>query len=173
MTQRTDSVSRRGFLAAGSISFVGSSLMLADAEASQLRGGPKRCILIEMTGGASQLDSFDPKPDARREIRGPLRAISTAVPGVAFTEGFPRLAEMADQLMVMRSLHHDAAPIHETGQQWLQLGGMGSRSGRPLSLERIVNQAFAVDSGRSVATRLVPSLEDEGTLAAIAPECQA
>ncbi len=170
MTQRTDFVSRRGFLRAGSISFVGSSLMLADAEASRLIGGPKRCVLIEMTGGASQLDSFDPKPAARREIRGPLRPISTAVPGLQFTEGFPRLAELADQLLVIRSLHHDAAPIHETGLQWIRLGSTGSRSGRASALEQVVNQAWSNDSDRPAALRLSPSLEDERTIELLSAE---
>jgi hypothetical protein len=162
--RRTDSVSRRGFLRAGSITFVGGSLALADAEAARLIGGPKRCVLIEMTGGPSHLDSFDPKPAARREIRGPLRAIATAIPGVQFSEGFPRLAEMADQLLVVRSLHHDAAAIHETGLQWIQNGNTGSRAGRPAPLESVVNQAWTIGDGVPAAVRLSPSLEDDGLI---------
>lgn len=82
----------------------------------------KSCILVVLNGGPSQLETFDPKPDAPREIRGPLRAIPTSLPGVAFCECLPRLAAQAHELTVLRSLHHDAAPIHETGLQILQSG---------------------------------------------------
>jgi hypothetical protein len=147
--------------------------MLADTDASRMIGGPKRCLLIEMTGGPSQLDSFDPKPAARREIRGPLRSISTVVPGLQFTEGFPRLAELADQLLVVRSLYHDAAPIHETGLQWIRLGSTGSRSGRASPLEQVVNQAWSTEADRPAALRLSPCLEDERTIERLSADSSA
>ena len=49
---------------------------------AQERSGPRSVILIVMNGGPSQLETFDPKPDAPNYIRGPLRAIQTAIPGV-------------------------------------------------------------------------------------------
>lgn len=82
----------------------------------------RRAILISMTGGASQLETFDPKPDAPAAVRGTFKSIETSVPGLRFSESLPRLAQRADRLAVIRSLHHDAAPIHETGQQLLQTG---------------------------------------------------
>ena len=75
-----------------------------------------------MTGGVSQLETFDPKPEAISGVRGPFKSIETAVPGLRFGESLPGLARRADQLAVIRSLNHDAAPIHETGQQLLQTG---------------------------------------------------
>jgi uncharacterized protein (DUF1501 family) len=75
-----------------------------------------------LVGGPSQLETFDPKPDAPVEVRGPFGSIATAIPGVRFNEDLPRLAERAGKLAVVRSLYHDAAPIHETGQQLLQTG---------------------------------------------------
>lgn len=84
----------------------------------------KSCVLVLLTGGPSQLETFDPKPEAPREIRGPLKAIPTSLPGVAFCECLPRLARQAHELTIIRSLHHDAAPIHETGLQILQTGGL-------------------------------------------------
>lgn len=86
------SVSRRGFLAAGGVGVVG--LTMAERAAvlqAQQRSGRRSVILVVMNGGPSQLETFDPKPNAPSEIRGPLRAISTAVPGIAFSEAFPRL----------------------------------------------------------------------------------
>tara|TARA_R110002111_G_scaffold168038_2_gene233908 strand:- start:687 stop:1865 length:1179 start_codon:yes stop_codon:yes gene_type:complete len=121
--QSHSEVSRRDFLRVGSLSFVGLSVSeraaLAAAESDRSQ---KNCILIMMTGGASQLETFDPKPDAPSEIRGPLKAISTSVPGVFVSEAFPQLAQRAGQFSIVRSLYHDAAPIHETGHQLIQTG---------------------------------------------------
>lgn len=116
-------VSRRDFLRVGGLSVVGLSVA-EKAALARLReqSGRKNCILLLMTGGPSQLETFDPKPDAPAHVRGPLKSIETAVPGVRFSEAFPRLAERAGRLAVVRSLHHDAAPIHETGLQLLQTG---------------------------------------------------
>jgi uncharacterized protein (DUF1501 family) len=117
------SVSRRDFLAVGGLSMVG--LPVAERAAvlrAQERSGPRSVVFVVMNGGPSHLETFDPKPDAPSHVRGPLRAIATAVPGVHFSECLPRLAERADRFAVVRSLHHDAAPIHETGHQLLQCG---------------------------------------------------
>jgi uncharacterized protein (DUF1501 family) len=117
------SVSRRDFLAVGGLSVMGLPVAeLAAIRRARERSGDRSVILILMTGGASQLETFDPKPEAPREIRGPLRAIQTAIPGVCFSEGLPHLAERANRISVLRSIYHDAAPIHETGLQLLQTG---------------------------------------------------
>jgi len=96
--------------------------------AGQRDRSQKNCILIMMTGGASQLETFDPKPDAPSEVRGPLKAISTSVPGVFLSEPFPQLAQRAGQFSLIRSLYHDAAPIHETGHQLIQTGRLSKRA---------------------------------------------
>ncbi len=115
-----DGVSRRDFLRAGSLTVVGLS---GAARASTLTVSPnRRAIFILMTGGVSQLETFDPKPDAPSAIRGPFKSIETVVPGLRFGESLPGLACRADRFAVIRSLNHDAAPIHETGQQLLQSG---------------------------------------------------
>ena len=79
-------------------------------------------ILLMLVGGPSQLETWDPKPDAPVEVRGPFGTIETAVPGVRINEHLPRLARRMDRLTLIRSLTHDAAPIHETGHQLLQTG---------------------------------------------------
>ena len=132
-------VSRREFLAAGGLSVVSLSMAEQAAMAgAQKQSGPRSVVLVVMTGGPSQLDTFDPKPDAPREYRGPIRPISTAIPGIQFSEAFPRLAERASQLAVIRSLHHTAAPIHETGLQLLQTGRLVKKGDRPPSLGSMV-----------------------------------
>jgi len=79
-------------------------------------------ILLMLVGGPSQLETFDPKADAPEEIRGPFQSIATKVPGVRISEHLPRLASRMDRFALIRSMHHDEAPIHETGQQLLQTG---------------------------------------------------
>jgi uncharacterized protein (DUF1501 family) len=125
-----DPVSRRDFLRVGGLGVVGLSVAeTTGLAAARERQRHRNCILVLMTGGASQLDTFDPKPEAPAEIRGPSRAIATAVPGLAFAESLPRLAVRADRFAVIRSLSHRAAPIHETGLQLLQTGRL-VRDGR-------------------------------------------
>ena len=126
--EKRNAVSRRDFLRVGGLSVVGLSVAEQAAAARQRSQADRRSvILIQMTGGASHLETFDPKPEAPVEIRGPLKAISTAVTGVVFSESLPMLAERAEKLAVVRSLYHDAAAIHETGQQLLQSGRLSQR----------------------------------------------
>ena len=79
-------------------------------------------ILLLLVGGPSQLETWDPKPDAPAEVRGPFRSIATRCPGVRISEHLPRMATRMDRVAVIRSVHHDSAPIHETGYQLLQTG---------------------------------------------------
>jgi hypothetical protein len=67
----------------------------------------RACIVLRLTGGPSQLDTWDMKPDAPGGIRGPFRAIRTNVPGVEISEIFPRMARLADRYAIVRSVHHE------------------------------------------------------------------
>src|SRR5207247_7736871 len=64
------------------------------------------CIMIWLDGGPSHYETFDPKPDAPKEIRGELSAIPTALPGVRFCETVPNLAKIADRVTIIRSICH-------------------------------------------------------------------
>ncbi len=79
------------------------------------RTNRRSCILLVLTGGPSQLDTWDPKPDAPSEIRGPFRPIKTNVRGIEISEIFPRMARHADKYALIRSVYSDAAPMHEDG----------------------------------------------------------
>ena len=74
-------------------------------------GKAKACILLYLYGSPSQLETFDPKPDAPVEIRGELRAIRSRLPGADVGELLPRTAEVMDRVTVVRSLTHPY-PIH-------------------------------------------------------------
>jgi uncharacterized protein (DUF1501 family) len=120
-----DGLTRRDFLRVGALSAGAVGLSLA--ELNKLHGYGSRadgvnCILLFLVGGPSQLDTWDLKPAAPSEVRGPFRPTRTNVPGIAISEHFPRMARMADRYAFVRSVHHDAAPIHETGHQLMQTG---------------------------------------------------
>jgi hypothetical protein len=66
-------------------------------------------ILFWMWGGPSQFETFDPKPEAPIEYRGPFRPIHTTVPGMDICELFPRLARLGREIALVRSLHHTMA----------------------------------------------------------------
>lgn len=98
---------RRGFLQVGTLGGVGLSLphWLAAQERGTRHSKDVSCILIWTLGGTSHHDTFDPKPHAPQAIRGEFNPISTAVPGVQFTELLPRLSRELCRYAVLRSLN--------------------------------------------------------------------
>ena len=110
---------RRAWLKLGGLSLgaLASGLNPNLARLLAAEAGPRRpslskdfaVILFWANGGPSHLDTFDLKPDAPAEIRGPFRPIQTNVPGVHITELLPALAKMADRFALVRSLHHNRA----------------------------------------------------------------
>ena len=120
-----DGLRRRDFLHAGSLSALGLSLnSLFGLKAQGAVDGKKdvNCIMLMLVGGPSQLDTWDMKPDAPMEIRGPYKPIKTNVPGIEISENFPRMAKHADKYSLVRSMYHTAAAVHDTGHQMMQTG---------------------------------------------------
>lgn len=132
MQQGKTSFDRREFLKHTAMTTAGACTFLPEAKGIERRNNSniKNCIFLLLTGGPSQIDTFDPKPDAQAEIRGPFKAISTKVPGTIFAETLPLLAARADKFTVVRSLFHDEAPIHETGLQLMQTGRISTEQNR-------------------------------------------
>lgn len=99
---------RREFLRAGALALGGVELAdLHRAWASQKTAPPDTSvILFWMWGGPSHLETYDPKPQAPSEYRGPLRPIATSVPGIEICEVFPKQARLAHHFSLVRSLHH-------------------------------------------------------------------
>ena len=108
--QACDGVSRRAILRAGGLSLFGGLL----AETSTSTAGPsakheariKSVILIDLFGGPSHIDMYDPKPDAPAEIRGEFATIPTSVPGLPICEHLPRMAEWMNRVALIRTLSH-------------------------------------------------------------------
>jgi len=120
-----DGVTRRDFLQVGALGAIGLGLpqWLAAKEqgAVSKEHDDRSVIMIFNLGAPSQMDTFDPKPEAAAEIRGPFAPISTKG-DFQITEILPRHAEVADKFSIVRSCYHTAAAVHDTGHQMLQTG---------------------------------------------------
>jgi hypothetical protein len=108
-------MNRRELLQVGGSALLGiglPSLLARRAESASARESgrrprrPRSVIVVFLTGGASHLDLFDPKPEAPAEIRGEFGTTSTRVPGLHLSEHLPRLAARAAKFAVVRSLSH-------------------------------------------------------------------
>ncbi len=106
--RHTIGVHRREFLQVGYSALLGLGLsaLPAAAEPGRPARRPKSVIIVFLTGAASHLDTFDPKPDAPPEVRGEFRTIATPVAGLHVSEHLPRLAACAEKYTVVRSLSH-------------------------------------------------------------------
>lgn len=147
---RISGVSRRDFLRFGSVGFLGLPKGGIAATAENLQAGPRHAqhvIFLCLNGGPSQFETFDPKPEAPTSIRGPYRAISTNISGIQLSETLPRLAQRADKFSLIRSLSHDAAPIHETGMQMLLTGRLARRGVTSPSLASIIARHLGSSEG--------------------------
>jgi hypothetical protein len=120
-----DGLKRRDFLHAGSLGLLGLSLGDLFTLKAAGRTDPardKNCIMLFLVGAPSQLDTWDMKPDAPSEIRGPYRPIPTNVDGIRISEIFPRMAKHADKFALLRSVHYSGVAVHDAGHQVMQTG---------------------------------------------------
>jgi hypothetical protein len=119
---------RRSFLQAGVLGLGG--LGLADLIRLRAEAGnhtaPRdtNVILFWLSGGPGHMETWDPKPEAVSQFRGPFGAISTRVPGVQFGELMPASAQIMDQLAILRSVNHGTGD-HTKGNHWMLTGFEG------------------------------------------------
>lgn len=129
LLRNCEGVGRRDFIQTGLGALGGmgltSMLGLRDAAAASavpsLAKSDTRCIFIWLDGGPSHYETFDPKPDAPSEIRGEFGTVATTVPGVHFSDKFPKLAKGFDKFTVVRSIAH-AQNNHGAGNHYLMTG---------------------------------------------------
>jgi hypothetical protein len=119
-----DSPTRRDFLHAGSLATLGLTLpgYLRAKEAAGGKDSDVNCIMLFLLGGPSHIDTWDMKPNAPAEVRGPFQPIKTAAQGIEISEIFPRMAKHADKFSLVRSVYHTATAVHDTGHQMMQTG---------------------------------------------------
>lgn len=144
-----EGLTRRSFVEAGVLGLGGLSLaeflrlkaearvvtreMIDDRTASVPGVNPDAdtsVILIWMSGGPGHHETWDPKPDAVSQYRGPFGAISTNVPGVRFSETLPEQAKIADKIAVLRSVRHGTGD-HTKGNHWMLTGFEGPDFNKP------------------------------------------
>ncbi len=134
----TGRLTRREWLRAGSLAGLGLASLGGPLHGSEPASGTsaglgraKSVILVFASGGQSQIDMWDPKPNAPLDVRGAFQPIPTALPGVQFCEHMPRIARIADRLTVLRSMSHEDLD-HGTAA-YLTLTGCyhARRSGNP------------------------------------------
>ena len=119
-----DGLTRRNCLqlGLGALTGAGLSQMLQLRAASESADARKRsCILVWLDGGPTHYETFDPKPNAPKEVRGEFNPISTAIPGIQFSEKLVRLAKAAGDFAVIRSIRHNQGN-HGAGNHYMMTG---------------------------------------------------
>jgi hypothetical protein len=109
MTAPRYAFDRRDFLRVGAAGVVGAGLPFAPKAAQAASSGTGRAksvLLVLLSGGPSQLDMWDPKPDAPVEVRGEFSSINTTLPGVSICEHMPKLAEQLGRWTILRTMSH-------------------------------------------------------------------
>src|ERR1700675_3960327 len=171
-------MNRRFFLREGLLAPLG--LGLADAirlrsvaqAAPQRTGSAKACILLYMTGGAAQHETFDPKPNAPEGIRGEFRPIATSVAGMQICEHLPLLAQQAQRYAILRSVFHDSAThgvgVHYnmTGLRHAPRSGGEPRADRrdPPCVGAAIRQLRGDRNGLPAAVQLPRPIGDQNTV---------
>ena len=137
-------------------------------------GRAKSVILVYASGGQSQLETWDPKPDAPLDVRGAFSSIATPLPGIQLCEHMPRLARLADRYTIVRSMSHE--DLDHGSATYLALTGRyhARRSSNPppsphdfptygavLKRMRVTNR-FAYEALHLNAPALVPFLISPG-----------
>ncbi len=174
-------LTRRQILAASAASGIHIGWPGPVAASSKRMGIPraKSVIVVFLNGGASQLETFDPKPDAPREIRGEFEAIASAVPGNFVSEHLPRLARLADRYTIVRSMSHD--DLDHGSATYLALTGRyhARKSSNPLptpediptfgaAIKRVMGPSRSIDSAVTVnGPALTPELPAPGQNAGV------
>ena len=130
-----DGVSRRSFLRAGVLGLGGMTLPTLLRLQSARAGEPgarkdRNVILFWLSGGPGHMETWDPKPMAPEQFRGPFGAIETAVPGIQFGELMPEQARLADKIAVIRTVNHGSGD-HTKGNHWMLTGFEGPAFNAP------------------------------------------
>ena len=142
--------SRREFLYVGLVGGLGLTLgnylgvreARGEIKTYQSTEGPAKSVIhIFLPGGMAAQESFDPKPYAPIEYRGPLGTVKTALSGEVFSETIPKIAAIADKLTVVRSISHGEA-AHERGTHNMFTGYRPSPAVQYPSIGSVVSHEF-------------------------------
>ncbi|MEQ9070651.1 MAG: DUF1501 domain-containing protein, partial [Gimesia chilikensis] len=127
-------ITRRNFVQAGALGAGG--LCLADLLKLKAEGAVSSkqqdtsVILFWLSGGPGHMETWDPKPEAPAEYRGPFQPIATSLSGVQFSELMPGQAKLAEHLAVLRTVNHGTGD-HTKGNHWMLTGFEGPAFNAP------------------------------------------
>jgi len=126
-----DGIGRRDFMRIGALGLGGmalSDVLRAKAAGTVASSSPaKSVILFWLDGGPTHMETYDPKPDAPAEYRGPLGVTQTSVPGIQIGELLTGHARHMDKFSIVRSVHHDNGD-HFAAAHWMLTGYHGSNA---------------------------------------------
>jgi len=136
---------RRAFLQSGTLAGLGfvAGTRLPGATPARIRARAESVIQIHLGGGLSHIDTFDPKPEAPIEVRGPFAAIPTKIAGERFSDQLPRTAKIADKISVIRAMTHVEAD-HDRGTHSMLTGFQPSPALTYPSLGAVVSNQLGV-----------------------------
>jgi hypothetical protein len=123
-------VTRRDAIRVGTLSLGGLSMtdaMYSRSIAAQAKSSGKSVICFWLDGGPTHMDTYDPKPEAPAEYKGPFGAIATSVPGVYLSDQFPNHAAVMDRMSIVRSVYHNNGD-HFAAAHWMWTGYHGSNA---------------------------------------------
>ena len=180
-TELPPTISRRQVLAT-SLGYAGLSLTdflqlqsIAREKKNETKGKAKSCIILFAWGGMSHLETWDPKPDAPKEIRGSFDTIPTATPGIHIGEHMPYLAKQTNKLAIVRSMHHGSS-AHGKAMYWNFTGHKPPQSDTAAnlppsssdwpSLLSVISKFKSAPPGLPSSIRIPYPLVDNGTLQA-------
>ena len=127
-----DGLTRRSFLQAGVLGVGGLALSdffrIGSAQAATTKA--RSVILFWLSGGPGHMETWDPKPEAPDQYRGPFGSIPTNVPGVQFCELLPEQAKLMDRLAILRTVNHGSGD-HTKGNHWMLTGFEGPAFNAP------------------------------------------
>ncbi len=164
-------IARRTMLQAGSIGLLGlgdnhvTALRDASANTGATSPAARSVIFVFLSGGLTQHDSFDPKPDAPADIRGEFKSIATQTPGLAICEHLPQLAARSSQWSLIRSL---TTPYNGHSQGHMSI--LSGRTPLPPGFNGSKPQASDWPSIASVASDALSSKGNNLPPAAVLPE---
>lgn len=163
-------VTRRAFVQAGLSTVLGLSfadwLRLKAQAGSEMAGSARSIILVWLWGGPAHLDTWDPKPEAPLEFRGPFSSVATKVAGIRICELFPQLAKISDRYALVRSMHtgsNDHGVAGTIGLTGSAAGGVGL-DGKPLPGSPRPTLGSIVARVRAAQARVAPFMVVGGKL---------
>ncbi len=128
--QTCDGMNRRNFLSVGALGAIGSAAMLslpdllrarAEAQAQGQATRDASVVWLWLGGGATHVETFDPKMSAPEEFRSTVGAVQTNVPGIEIGALLPRIGQVADKMAFVRSFAHGSGS-HGAGTYWVNTG---------------------------------------------------